>query len=395
MFDRILIKSESRSAERLLSIRDIVDMMFYYGEVHVVVSQFELGQLLQVFGEDVLYELITSKRLFVHPCDQHIGAVMQNGLCSAGMFRHNYDSIEQLLYMYHRQFKKNSTDNMRFASKFSKILVEYRYPQLVQESIYKDIENDTFLSKATQTFIKQYYPTYHNHDEIVLHAETHPSQLEGMYKIVGNIRTDEINEIHVKQGYRGTFSYANVMLAIGETAQDCYLSSELESDLITNNRWAETYKLRVIKCIENAENNNRNIDCFHQTVAFEFLSPGEAFVYKTIKPIELLKLLDQKDSVRFKEWLKTIPNGSTLPGEFYNRIRKLNSDKLWVKGFRVLSQIALGFVSLAAGAIATTVDGFVCDKIINGWNPKIFVDNILRNNKLLKGTSTDENDYGN
>ena len=80
MFDRILIKSESRSAERLLSIRDIVDMMFYYGEVHVVVSQFELGQLLQVFGEDVLYELIKTQRIIVYPCAQHIGAVMQNGL---------------------------------------------------------------------------------------------------------------------------------------------------------------------------------------------------------------------------------------------------------------------------------------------------------------------------
>lgn len=168
MFDRILVKSGSRNAERLLSIRDIVDMMFYYGEVHVVVSQFELEQLLQVFGEDVLYELIKTQRLIVHPCDQHIGAVMQNGLCSAGMFRHNYDSIEQLLYIYHRQFIRNSTDNMRFASKFSKILVEYRYPHLVQESIYKDIENDAFLSKATQTFIKQYYPEYSNSDEITL-----------------------------------------------------------------------------------------------------------------------------------------------------------------------------------------------------------------------------------
>lgn len=395
MFDRILIKSGSRNAERLLSIRDIVDMMFYYGEVHVVVSQFELGQLLHVFGEDILYELITSKRLFVHPCDQHIGAVRQNetGLCSAGMFRHNFDSIEQLLYMYHREYKKNSVDNMRFASKFSKVLEEYRYPPIVQNSIYKDIENDSFLSKATQTFIKQYYPTYHNPDEIVLHAEPFPSQLEGMYKIEGNIRTDDINQIHLKQGYRGSFSYANVMLAIGETTQDCYLSSELESDLITNNRWAETYKLRMIKCIESAVNNNSNIDCFHQTFAFEFLSPGEAYACKKITPIELLKLLDQKDSIKFKEWLKTIPNGSTLPGEFYNRIREMNSDKLWVKGVRVLSQIALGFVSLAAGAVATTIDGFVCDKIINGWNPKLFVENVLRNNKLLKQASTCGKDH--
>ena len=45
MFDRILIKSGSNPAERFLSIVDLVDMMFYYGEVHVTVSQFELQQL--------------------------------------------------------------------------------------------------------------------------------------------------------------------------------------------------------------------------------------------------------------------------------------------------------------------------------------------------------------
>lgn len=294
MFDRILIKSGSRTVEQLLPIRDIVDMMLYYGEVHVVVSQFELGQLLNAFGEDVLYELITTKSLFVHPCDQHLGAVTQNGLYSAGFFRHNYDSIEQLLYMYHREYKKNSTDNMRFASKFSKVLEEYKYPHLVQESIYNDIENDSFLSNATQVFVKQYYTTYKNPEDIIIHAEPIQSQLDGMYRLEGNIRMDEINTIHEKLGYRGSFSFTNVMLAMGETAQDCYLSSELESDLITNNRWAETYKLRMNKCIEGSVNNISNIDCFHQTVAFEFMSLGEAFVSKIITPMELLKYWMEK-----------------------------------------------------------------------------------------------------
>lgn len=70
MFNKILIKSGSNVAERYLSIADVVDMMFYFTEVHVVISQFELKQLLAVFGEDIFYELITSKRLIAHLCDQ-------------------------------------------------------------------------------------------------------------------------------------------------------------------------------------------------------------------------------------------------------------------------------------------------------------------------------------
>lgn len=382
MFNRIIIKSGSKSTERFLSIPDIVDMMFYYGEVHVVVSQFEMAQLLRVFGEDVLYELIVSKRLFVHPCDQHVGGVSQNGLYSAGMFSHDFSSIEQLLYMYHRIFKKNSTENMRFASRFSQVLKEYRYPDLVQKSIYKDIEDDAYLSKAIRTYLKQYYPLYHDIDDIYLHAEPKQSQLDGMYKIDGNIRFDELTSLHKQMGYQGAFSYSTILLAIGEANQDCYLSSELKAELVTSSKWAELYKLRFNKCISNAEKSNQNIDCFHKTVAFEFVSPGTYFSSGEISPRELLKLLKDNNSIRFREWLKGLPDETPLSGEFYNEIRQRNNDKPWVKVVRVLSQSVLGLINPLLGIVSTSIDGFVVDKIINGWKPQIFVEKVLRDEKM-------------
>lgn len=382
MFDKILIKSGSKSTERLLSIPDVVDMMFYYGEVHVMVSQFELGQLLQEFSEDVLYELIVSKRLFVHLCDQHIGGVNYNGSYSAGMFRHDFSSIEQLLYMYHRTLKKNSTENLHFANKFSQVLNEYRYPNLVQESIFKDIEDDAYLSQIAKTFLKKYYPNYHGINDIYLHAESVPSQLDGMYRIEGNIRFDELSVLHRKMGYPGKFSYSTILMAMGEVCQDCYIASELKSKLITNCRWAEIFKLRFNKCICNAEKSNRDIDCFRKTVAFEFFSPGTFFSLGGITSHELLKLLNDHDSMRFREWLKEIPDGVPLSAEFYNEIRKRNSEKPWVKFLRVLSQSILGMVNPVIGIASTSIDGFVADKIINGWKPQIFVDKILRDDRL-------------
>ena len=385
MFERIIIKSGSKSTERYLSISDIVDMMFYFGEVHVVISQFELEQLLRVFGEDILYELIISKKLFVHPCDQHIGAVSQNGLFSAGMFRHDFSSIEQLLYMYHRTFIKNSTDNMRFANKFSQILNEYRYPNIVQRSIYKDIENDAYLSKATQIYISQYYPKYHYINDISLHAEQVPTQIDGMYRINGNIRIDELNALHQEMGYPGTFSYSNILLAIGESNQDCYLSSELKSEIITSSKWAEIYKLRLNECIYNVEKSNQNIDHFHKTVAFEFVSPGLSFSLGQITPNELLKLLNEKDTIKFRDWLEKLPSDTPLSGEFYNEMRKKNCNKPWVKTIRVLVQSIFGLVNPIIGIISTSLDGFVADKIINGWKPQFFVEKVLRDEKFKQG----------
>lgn len=384
MFDKILIKSESRCAERLLPIRDIVDMMFYYGEVHVVVSQFELGQLLQTFGEDILYQLINTKRLIVHPCDQHIGAIMQNGLYSAGMFRHNFNSIEQLLYMYHRQFKKNSADNMKFARRFSEILEEYKYPDSVQESIYQDIENDVFLSKATQTFIKQYYPEYRNSDEIALHAESVQAHLDGMYHIEGNLNIDELNSMHHKLGYSGDFSYSTVLLAIGETSQDCYLSSELESELITDSRWAPVYQLRINECLQRTAKSKEQINIFQNATAYDYYSIGDAFIKNKLSSKELLSLLNNSNSIKFREWLSSLSGDKPLTYELYNQHNHIKSNKWFIKLSRLLIPTAIGVFNPVLGIGASLLDGSIVNRIINGWKPSIFINKVLRKTDYLR-----------
>ena len=289
MFERILIKSGSNDAERFLSIADVVDMMFYYGEVHVVVSQFELKQLLTTFGEDVLYDLITSKRLIVHPCGQHVGASVNGEFDSVGLFRHNFQTVDELLLHFHKETVNDPKDNKRFAGRFSAILQEYRYPQQIQESLYEDLENEDLLSRATQAFIRQYYPGYQDIDSIHIKAAPSFSSFMTFYKIEGNLRVDELNAIHLQNGYRGRFGYSTVLIALGETNVDCFLASELQAELITNRRWTEVYKLRMNECIKRAEGSQENIDHFHEMAANDYLSPGQSFVDGTITPQSLLK----------------------------------------------------------------------------------------------------------
>lgn len=236
MFERILIKSGSNDAEHFLSIADLVDMMFYYGEVHIVFSQFELKQLLTVFGENVLYELITTGRLIVHPCDQHIGALRYENFESVGLFSHNFQSIDKLLFNFHRETVDDPKENKRFAEKFSAVLNEYRYPTEVNDSLYKDVENEDLLSRATQMFIHQYYPSYQNIESIQIKATKAVFSFMTFYKIDSNLRMYELNTIHQKLGYRGGFTYSTPLIALGETNVDCYLASELQAEIIANRR---------------------------------------------------------------------------------------------------------------------------------------------------------------
>ncbi len=387
MFSKILIKSGSNVAERYLSIADVVDMMFYFSEVHVVISQFELKQLLEVFGEDIFYELVTSKRLIVHPCDQHIGAARYGELDSVGVFRHNFHSIDELLFNFHKETSDDLKESKRFADRFSKVLSEYRYPKEINDSLYNDVENEDLLSKITQVFIKQYYPSYRNIEGIHIKAEPSESSFMTLYKISGNLRIDELNEMHQQNGYSGAFGYSTILMALGETHMDCYLASELQAEMMVNQRWSEVYKLRVNECIKQVEKTQDNINHFHEMTANEYLSPGQSFVDGLISSKELVKNLNCDDSIKFREWLSKIPQGQPISGELYKAIQKQNSNKLWVKGIRTLVQVVTGLIPIVgpiAGGALTFLDEFAGDKIINGWQPSLFVNKVLTREQFKK-----------
>ena len=82
------------------------------------------------------------------------------------------DEKTLVIYNYHKRIIDDTQENKRFAEKFSKVLEEYRFPTGFQASLYKDIENADLLSRATQVFIKQYYPAYKNIDEIRVYAQS-------------------------------------------------------------------------------------------------------------------------------------------------------------------------------------------------------------------------------
>ena len=377
MFDRILIKSGSNPAERFLSIVDLVDMMFYYGEVHVIVSQFELQQLLDTFGEDVLYELVSSKRLFLHPCGQHIDASRHGNLESVGIFSQNFRTVDELLYNYHKRIIDDSQENSRFAEKFSKVLEEYKFPTGFQASLYKDIENADLLSRATQEFIKQYYPAYKNIDEIRVEAQPAENSFMSFYKIRSNLRMGELNTLHQQSRYDDVFTYSTVLMSLGETHADCYAATDLKSELIANQRWSEIYKLRMNESISQAEGSKEQINHFREMTVNDYLSPGMAFVEGRLDSYELLKDIMSWDTYYFRQWLSSIPTDKPLTSEMYKDIQSQNSNKVWVKCLRTITQLVAGAISTLAGSGLTLLDGLVGDRMVNGWRPAIFVNNML------------------
>lgn len=394
MFEKILIKSGSHPSERFLPIADLVDMMFYYGEVHVLASQFELSQLLTVFSEDILYQLIEEKHLYLHPCDQHIGAgVFGNDIYSLDLYSRNFNSIDGLLYSFHKEVVKDAEDNKRFAESFSPLLDQFKYSKQVNQFIQGDLENDVELGQLTKSFILQYYPGYSEVEKIEIHAEPVRSELNGLYRIESNLNLEELNKLHQINSYPGNFDIATILMAIGETAADCSVTAEMGADLMPTLRWEGMYRQRINDVINRTKDNVSNIDNFHKTEAISFLSPGAAFVQGRLSSKQLLKNLNKCKTKKFRKWLSSLPNDAYLASSINEAVRNSWGQKWPVKTGRVLFQIMAGIagtlaapstpiVGILAGAGATVLDGYAGDRITQGWNPRMFVDTVLREKKL-------------
>lgn len=378
----------------MLPIADLVDMMFYYGEVYVMVSQFELSQLLGAFGEDVLYDLVKSKRLILLPCDQHIGVGMYgNGIYSVGLYSRNIETIDELLYKFHREVVKNSVENKRFADKFSKELEQYRYPNQVRDMLDGDIYDKKELSRLTKVYITQYYPSYDKLNSIEVSAIPVQTSLNGFFRIESNLNIDELNAIHQKAGFRGAFSLSSVLLAIGESAVDCYVTSEKSLELFPSLSWCGLYKQRINDACNRYTSSKENIENFHNVEAIEFLSPGAAFMQGKITPAQLLDELLGENSIEFRNWLMKLPNDANLASEVNEAVRVATAQKWQVKVGRILFQlvpaicvsaIAGAGIGTLVGSCTTILDSLIGDKITKGWSPRIFVDKVLRDDTLVR-----------
>ena len=108
-----------------------------------------------------------------------------------------------------------------------------------------------------------------------------------------------------------------------------------------------------------------------------------------ISPKDLLKELNSNDSVKFRKWLAGLLEGKPLTGELYKAIQNQNSSKPWVKCTRSISQIVTGILNPVLGAAHTLLDGCIGDKLINGWEPSMFISNVLNQNKLKRTISNE------
>ena len=387
MFDKILIKSNGYSnGNGGLDIQNLVDSMLFYNEVHIIVSQFELKQLLDTFTIDSLSKLIESKRLFLHLCDQHFGVGEHGSKYSIDLFSRNINDTEKLLSIFLDSVYKDQDTNHRLASRLAPIVTIYKYPFAVNELLQKDICDVNFVTKIIKQHIANEYPEYgdvNNLEFICRPIEKTPS----FFGIEHNINIEAINTIIKNRGLCYKFNPSHLLFQIGETNIDCYAASAFGSELLANSTYANAYKLRMNTSVERANQRNEEINLFQQTFALPFLSLGEAYVKNKISNDKLIELINHDDSVSFRSWTSKLNEESMLNGECYESMCDKLRDKPVSKIIRYVIPTIIGAIPLigaVAGPLLSAFDQFVFDRLKDGWRPNIFLNNVIRDETLKK-----------
>ena len=390
MFKKICIKSKESYASNL-DIAFLIDSMLYYGKVVLLVHRNELEILFREFGPDTLKELILSGRLEIKFRNNMLGSIIApDGKYGISTFKGKNINAHSTLYEIDRKERKNSIKNLAFADEFSSLIPLYEYPKDFDKTIVKDFQNIELLKKQIPTYFNAVAPFYKLPESTEIEI-IQDGNFVGFdtYKVNSNIDLEYLTKEFRKQNPENTspVDFSGFLLAIAESKGDIYISSDLESEIVTSDLYSKFIEIEISEIIKKRGKSENEINLFEDYILENCFSLGNAFNEGVISRTDLIKILEKSD--KFREWLEKIPEEKNLLGEYNKAILEKDlSDKLPTKTARfvIFEGIGITLDVLGAGGIGTTIatglsafDNFVLDKLIDRkWKPNQFIDETLK-----------------
>ena len=381
MFEKILVKPRGLLKYRQ-SIIDLIDLLLYYDEIHIIVDPENFVGFYRTLGEDLVEELIRSQRIILHPTDSQLGCnVTDDGYYGITFVSHGWDDIHRLLYEFHnRLIADDKIKSKHFADRFSPMLETFSYPNAIGHCIYNDLLNSNYISKALDTYLQIHHTSYHTllgqaKMEIEL-SDT--NYFPNAFKVRHNL--DEVLATTIKGNKK--FDVYPFLLSVSDSRISSYMAAQYGSEINTSYENSKLIMLQLNHLIRDSNNSKENINAFHKHIIHDCLSVGEAYADKKIDDKKLVDILNEAGVLR--NWLKNLPKESSLISEYISEITRKNiADNTWFKVSRTIiySIISLwGPIGATVGTSLSILDSVYMDKLSLGWKPNLFVESL--SNKL-------------
>ncbi|WP_395175214.1 hypothetical protein [Roseibium alexandrii] len=268
----------------------------------------------------------------------------------------------------------------------SKIRLEkfHRDSSNILQSSREDLLDDDFTNESARSLVNTLLPDF----KIPYNWTFKTIKTVDGISVITNFDFDEINKIYNPLGSEGyeKIDASNVLSRILNARADLTFSSKYNCDLVTNPASSRIIEKKFSKLINKSISNQDEISIFQKTHLDgrnirDALNSGE----RTFA--EFLQLLEK--SKQFRTWLDDAEAETGLLREYYNSaINGSWAGRLPGKSIRFSIFTGLGMtadalfptgIGTAAGLGLGAADTFLLDRLLKGWKPNHFVDDVFFN----------------
>jgi hypothetical protein len=396
-----------------LDVGSVAEAMVYYGSVDLYLKGGSLVDLVEHFGYDALVTAIDNKFLQII-FERYHYAVMSNGerptfhdfgnvnLAGSAKGEKIQNAADEIEHQFLRRFGRNAENRTRARNLADKVRVADSNEQILQVA-RSDAKDKKFVTAAIKALLKALMPGY----ELPINFRFEVATAKEGFVVLTNLDWTEINRLYHKRvsPTHSSITPAYLLVHLLDARKELTLSANSETDLLVGDGVSAILQTRISSIASRVTKASQDIKYFHVT-EFEGRTFREAINNKERTGVELINLLEDTDTQKFKTWLKSQNPDGFLMKEYDKAVvgrhgwtarlpfragKIVTFTGLGLAADALLGTFGLATAAATAASAATELglgatDEFMLEKLLRGWKPDQFIEGPAK--EFLEGTRT-------
>lgn len=387
MFEAISLTTQNKHDTKCpIDIGGLVECMLFYERVTIIANYTILAQLIRYFGVDRLLTIIEEELLNIVYTESYVGIHTRT---ENNTQFHDVIEFSSPQHTYQDELRKicinvtgKTGKGRRAAQRIQDKIHVTGHDHIILEGTRKSILDQDYLTAATKIVIGELVPEAGDISKISFNTEKTPKGIV----VATNINFVALNELYHRRvpPEHSSISPALILSHLLDVEKELFFASSNLSELASSNLSAKLAEQKIDYVLSRSAKSNEELTHFEEFVFNDAKSIREAINSNQINLDELISVL--QNSKQFKKWIVGIKPDADIVKSYYEEVtRKSGVDKLPGKSVRWVVFTGLG---LAADAVATggfgviaglalgALNTFYIDKLISGWKPNQFIEEV-------------------
>jgi hypothetical protein len=401
MFDFIVLRRTGMD-ERVLDVGLLAETLLFYQKTHLLLDNGSLDYLLKKIGGDQFLELIGQRGVTAAFLRERTGTLkmLENGIAFFNFAQFKVSGSQEKKHMNDREWLQSTVERALGSSRETKRIAKklcatISFPTLNDPSpegkdlpaiAREDLSDAAFVRRAVGSALSELLPSLELPEGWTFRPHIIGPAGQQQFIIETDLNFDALNaryheRIPASHSSLSSEYLVNYILGAKEAIS---LASRYMAEFVTDPATTAVIKLNFEELLRKRNKQTEEIDVFQEMhlpqarKIREVINSGE----RTLD--EFMDVLDKAQ--RFKEWLASRNPDQRLLHEYYaETTRQSWLEKLPTKVSRWTIATGLGAAVDAVHPIGATAlglgisffDAMLLDKILKGWRPNQFIDDVV------------------